>query len=101
MTNLEALKAVLSYPLSNNAFIKALNDRGLTDTATYSTSSAFELARADAIMTLVTAPNIKEGGFSLSQGDKKSLIELANGIYERNGVAPVVPKPTATFVQRW
>ena len=101
MTNLEALKAVLSYPLENNAFIKALNDRGLTESATYSKCSAFELARADAIMTLVTTPNVSEGGYSLSQSDKKALIELANGIYTSNGVPTVIPKPTAKFVQRW
>lgn len=101
MTNLEALKAKLNYPLSDNAFILALTDRGLSDSATYSACTAFNLAYADVIMTLVTAPNMTEGGFSLNLTEKNALINLANGIYERNGVASPFPKPTAKFVQRW
>jgi len=101
MTNLEALKGKLTYPLANNAFILALTDRGLVDSATYSKGQAFDLAYADAIMMLVTAPNTSEGGYSVSIADKETLIRLANGIYTKYGVATTVPKPTATFVQRW
>ena len=101
MTNLEALKGKLNYPLPNNAFILALTDRGLTDSATYSKCTAFDLAYADAIMNLVTAPNTSEGGYSISLSDKDALIKLANGIYAKCGVTGPFPKPTATFVQRW
>ena len=101
MTNLEALKGKLNYPLSDNAFILALNDRDLSETATYAKCQAFDLAYADAIMMLVTAPNTSEGGYSVSLSDKNALISLANGIYAKYGVAGTFPKPTATFVQRW
>ena len=101
MTNLEALKGKLSYPLPSNAFILALTDRGLVDSATYAKCQAFDLAYADAIMMLVTAPNTSEGGYSVSMADKNALIALANGIYDKYGVATAIPKPKATFVQRW
>jgi len=100
MTNLEAIKGKLDYPLKDNSFILALNDRGLTETATYTKCQAFDLAYADCIITLVAAPNKSEGGFSVSLSDKAILIKLANGIYTRYGEAGIA-KPTATFVQRW
>jgi hypothetical protein len=101
MTNLEAIKAKLNFPLPNNAFILALSDRGLTDSAIYVKSASFDLAYADSIMMLVTAPNTSEGGYSISLTDKAALIKLADGIYAKNGVASPSAKPTATFVQRW
>lgn len=100
MTNLEAIKGKLNYPLPDNSFILALNDRGLVETATYLKSQAFDLAYADCITTLVTAPNVSEGGYSVSLSDKATLIKLANGIYAKYG-QPGIMKPTATFVQRW
>lgn len=100
MTNLEAIKGKLNYPLSDNSFILALNDRGLVETATYSNCQAFELAYADSIKTLITAPNISEGGYSISLSDKAALIKLANGIYAKYGINSSL-NPTATFVQRW
>jgi len=99
MTNLEAIKGKLGYPLSDNAFILALDDRGLTSTDTYAKGQAFDLAYADAITTLITTPNVSEGGYSISLADKKNLIKLANGIYTKYGVASSL-KPTAKFVQR-
>lgn len=102
MTNIEALKAKLSYPLADNAFTLALTNRGLVDSATYAASSAaFELAYADTIFTLVTAPNTSEGGYSISLTDRKALIDLANGIYAANGIVSPLLKPTAKFVHRW
>lgn len=101
MTYLEAIKARLNYPLSDNAFVLALEDRGLTSTETYVKGQAFDLAYADAIMTLVTAPNIREGGYSLSLSDKGNLTKLANGIYVKYGAVNSLIRPTAKFVQRW
>ena len=100
MTNLEAIKGKLSYPLSDNAFIVALEDRGLTSTFTYAKGSAFDLAYADTIITLISAPNVSEGGYSVSLSDKKALLDLANGIYKKYGETTSSLKPTATFVQR-
>lgn len=100
MTYLEAIKARLNYPLSDNAFILALADRGLASTDTYVKGKAFDLAYADAITTLVTAPDVREGGYSVSLSDKANLIKLANGIYAKYGIASSL-KPTAKFIQRW
>lgn len=103
MTNLEAIKAKLNYPLSENAFILALQDRGLSSSEVYAASESFDLAYADTITTLVTAPNITEGGFQVSIADKTTLLSLAAGIYTKYGaVNPISSlKKTATFVQRW
>lgn len=101
MTFLEAIKGKLNFPLSDNSFIVALNDRGLTETATYAKGAAFDLAYADAIMTLVTSPNVSEGGYSISITERASLLKLADAIYARNGEASHTAKPTVKFVQRW
>jgi hypothetical protein len=101
MTNLEAIKGRLSYPLSDNAFILALTDRGLTYTDTYAKGQSFDLAHADLIITLISAPNVSEGSYSISLSDKTNLMKVANGIYAKYGVSSPIAKPTATFVQRW
>lgn len=102
MTNLAAIKAKLNYPLSDNSFILALLDRGLTSTATYSTSDkqALELAQADLIYTLATVPNVTEGGYSVSLSDKQSMLKVADGIYSKYGIRNP-SKPTVKFVQKW
>jgi hypothetical protein len=96
MTNLEALKAKLNYPLSDNSFILALSDRGLVSTATYADRKSLELAQADLIYTLVTTPNITEGGYSISLSDKSSLMRLADEIYLKYGIRNPL-RPIATF----
>ena len=102
MTNLEAIKGLVGYPLSDNAYTLALLNRGLTSTDEYSIGNKqqLELSQADLIFTLVSYPNVTEGGYSVSLSDKKTLISLANGIYTRYlQTSPF--KPTARFVQRW
>ena len=46
-------------------------------------SPAFLLAKADMIKNIVTAPNVSEGGVSISITDRKTLIGIANGIYAK------------------
>lgn len=103
MTYLEAIRGKLGYPLSENAFTLALLDRGLTAGDTYAKGQAFDLAYADAITTLITVPNVTEGGYSVSLTDKKTLLDLAGGIYKKYGVANPMSslKKKATFVQRF
>ncbi len=104
MTYLEAIKAKLSFPLSDaNSYVLALSDRGLTSTDTYVAGEPFDLAYADSIVMILTTPNISEGGYSISLTDRTALINLANGIYAKYGVANPVSslKPTAKFVNRW
>ena len=102
MTNLEAIKAKLSYPLSDNSYILALSDRGLSSTATYASSDrqSLELAQADLIYTLITTPNVTEGGYSVSLSDKNSMLRLADSIYAKYNVRPL-NTPRAKLVQKW
>ena len=100
MTYLEALKAKIDYPLTDNAFILALEDRGLTSTDTYTKGKLFDLAYADCLTQLVTMVDKKEGSFSLSFSEKENIIRIANGIYARYGIVSSL-KPTAKFVSRW
>ena len=102
MSYLEAIKGKLTYPLSDNAFILALLDRGLISSDIYKGGESFDLAYADSITTLVTVPNISEGGYKVSLSDKKTLLEVAAGIYAKYDVANPIGslKKTATFVQR-
>lgn len=102
MTNLEAIKAKVNYPLSDNAFKLALMDRGLTDSAMYEATNKkpMELAYADCLVTLISSPNISEGGYSISLSDKSALKTLASGIYQKWGMSDP-SKPTAKFIQPW
>jgi hypothetical protein len=73
---------------------KILVDNGLNDSDTYTgMSKAFELACASLYTLIVTSANISEGSFSVSASDKKILIDLANGIYNKYQViSPLAPK---------
>jgi hypothetical protein len=101
MTNLEAIKAKLSYPLPENAFILALEDRGVISDGVYVSGESFDLAYADTITMIVTNPNIKEGGFSINLTEKETLLKLADKIYKKYDVANPIGslKKTAKFVQ--
>lgn len=104
MTNLEAIKAKLNYPFSgvspDNAYILALQDRGLTSSDVYSDKKSLELAYADLCYTLVSSPNITEGGYSVSLSEKKLLTQVADSIFSKHGlISPLAPK--ATFFNVW
>jgi hypothetical protein len=100
MTNLEAIKGKVNYPLSENSFKVALQDRGLVDSATYSDKKSLELTRADLCYILISSPNIIEGGYSISLTDKKMLAKVADGIFAKYGlVSPLAPK--AIFINVW
>lgn len=105
MTNLEALKAKLGYPISDNTAELALTLRGLTITDTFTAGSqAFDLAYADSIITILTSPtSVSEGGYSISYSDRASLLSIANYLYARYGAANPLEtlRPKARFVHRW
>lgn len=103
MTNLEAIRGKLNYPLSENSFKVALEDRGLYSEDIYVKSEAFELAYADSIVMLLTSPDINEGGFSISMADRKTLLNISDKIYKTYDKASPISslKPKATFVQRF
>jgi hypothetical protein len=103
MTILEAIKStVAGYPLSDNTFLRVLTDRGLTSGDTYTgKSQAFELATADVYMTLVSATNITEGGFSVSLTDKSNFREMANAIYQKYADNASLNPKLRSMTQRW
>lgn len=105
MTNLEAIRGRLGYPLTDNSFTLALTNHDLTASGIYlAKSESFELAYAEAIVILLTSPqSIDEGGFKLTKTESKTLLAILNGIYTTYGVVnPLVSlNPTAQFVRRW
>ena len=103
MTNLDALKAKVGYPMADASFELALTKRGLTSTDIFTgEDSAFELAYADCILVLLTSPSsVQEGGYSIQLGGKDALADIANKIYDKYGKTIPTPKPVAKFVQRW
>lgn len=99
MTNLERLKGKFLYPVQESTLIGALLDRGLTDSDVYSVANirAMDLALADCAMTVITTPNIIEGGYQMSHSNKGELRRLADGLYARwNEVNPFNSSPKVT-----
>lgn len=82
-----ALKNTVSFPLSAGQVEVIAVERGLDLDAQFTRqmglSMVFQLAKADMIRCIVTAPNVTEGGVSISVADRKTLIGIANGIYAR------------------
>jgi hypothetical protein len=105
MTNLEAIKAsdCGKYQLSDNVYLKALLDRGITSTSTYGgISEAMELATADIYKILATGTNVKEAGYEITVPERNTLLSIANSIYQRWGyplIGATTPKVKA--VQPW
>lgn len=104
MTILEAIKESVGYPISDNRAQMTLVKRGLTGsneaTQDVLNGRAFELATADLIMWMVTAPNVSEGGYSISVADRKSMKDIASGIYSKYGIADN-SAPKARFISPW
>ncbi len=101
MTNLEAIKAKVNFPLPENAFKVALLDRGASDSATYSVGDqSFELAYADCLCIVINSSNMQEGGFSVSVGDRKYLVKQVSAIYEKYKKSNPL-KDKVKFVQPW
>lgn len=90
MTNLEAIKAAVNYPIEDNQAELALTDHSLTTTDTYTVlTQAFDLAKADILFMLASSGSISEGGYSISMTDKTAMLNVARGIYVKYGmVAP-------------
>jgi hypothetical protein len=104
MTNLEALQAKVGYPLATNTFILALINRGLSQTETYVAANMrlLELSQADCLKTLISSPNVSEGGYSLSASDKASIRKLADCIYSKWGESQNVSNPVIRdLTDRW
>jgi hypothetical protein len=95
MTNLEALKAIVQYPLDNNSFKLALISRSLTEIDTYSASNLkkLELAKADCLSTILSTPTTTEGGFSLAHTNKGEVRKEMERLYSKWGESYNVSNP--------
>lgn len=102
MTNLEAIKASVNYPISDDQADLALTDREVTSGGTYAgITQAFELAKADILVLLCSSANVQEGGYSISMTDKSNMLSIARGIYERYGVEHNLSPKVRDATSRW
>jgi hypothetical protein len=92
MTNLEALKASIGFPITDAQAELILLNRSVDKAEAYTgTTTKMQLSKADALILASSSPNIGEGGYSISQSDKSVLISEANRIYEANGESSAAP----------
>ena len=102
-TILQALKGVSGYPIPQATLSKVALRRGLDLTAEATAdvlvSSNLQLAEADVMMWVSTAPNVKEGGveFNLMVSDRESLRVQANAIYRELGDNAYQAESTVTY----
>ena len=82
MTILEALKAKVSYPLTEDTLNLLLIQRELNNDDEFDASVAKSNAFQGAVATV---PNMSEGGMSVSFNDASRFISLANKIYKNIG----------------
>ncbi len=87
MTNLEALKAIVGFPLDENSFKLALTNRSLVDTDTYSVANLkkLELSKADCLSMIISTPTIVEGGMQLSHTNKGEVRKEMERLYTKWG----------------
>lgn len=94
MTNLEALKASVNYPVDTIKVQKILIDNGLNDSETYvGFTEAFDLSTAALYILLATSADIQEGDMKISATEKANYMQLAATIHAKYAEPVVVSKP--------
>ena len=105
MTNLEAIRADMIYPLEDGNLEKALIDRGVSPSGDYSLSvkGDIELTRADLFVKMLAVPNIQQGGIVISLTEKSNLMKAASAIYLKNGEDDpfAISIPTVSGASPW
>lgn len=95
-----ALKSTVLFSLTDGQVGVIAEDRELDLDAQYTKAvgqtKGFQLAKADMIRAIVTAPNVSEGGVSISIDDRKTLIGIANGIYAKYEPESLIHEATPT-----
>ena len=88
MTILEAIKARVNYPMTNNQALEKLTGRGLDPTLEFdsevASSQAFQLAYADTLRFVITMVNLSQGG-SITAQNTAGIRGTANAIYKKYG----------------
>ena len=89
MTNLEALQAMLEYE-NTNLLAKALTDRGVSSSGTYSTANQrlVELSAADIYLVLLNHPDFREGSKYVNYS-KGALMSLRRELLRKWNALPV------------
>ena len=104
MTNLEALKAIVQYPLDDSSFKLALINRSLAEADNYTASNLklLELAKADCLGAILSSPDIAEGGFQLTHGNKEQLQKEMGRLYAKWGESQNIAGPRINdATNRW
>lgn len=88
MTNLQAIKQRVNYPLSDIQAEEKLLTRGVNPTDTFSKkvadSKEFRLAYADTLRFVLTMVNLSQGG-SITAQNPAGIRGTANAIYKQYG----------------
>lgn len=88
MTNLEALKARVNYPLTDAQAEEKLIGRDISPDGEFyvnvAKSKAFQLAYADTLRFIVTMVNLSQSG-SISAQNMAGIRGTANAIYKKYG----------------
>ncbi len=88
MTNLEAIKARVNYPLTDAQAEEKLLSRGVSADGIYSQAVSetqeFRLAYADTLRFVITMVNLSQGG-SVSAQNVAGIRGTANAIYKQYG----------------
>ena len=84
MTNLEVSKSLIgtNYPFEDSAYISGLLHAGVDPDAEYLPGREFDLALASSILFLITAADIKEGGYSASL-DRNAMLKVRQSLLDR------------------
>ena len=87
MTNLAALQSMVEYD-NDDLLSKALTDRGVSSSATYSAANqqSVELAAADIYLVLLNHPDFREGSKSIAY-KPGALMALRNRILAKYGMS--------------
>lgn len=98
-TILQGLRDEIHYPMSEGYLMNRLASRGLDAgerlTPEILQGDAFNLAVADALASIITLPDMREGDKSLSFATFKNLIsKRANDLYRKHG------EPESVFLEQ-
>lgn len=98
ITNIEALQSVIgiNYPFNDNMYSKAFIDASIlpgclnlnpTDEYVSANAKTVDLCVAGLILTVILSPDIKEGGYSVTQADRQALLTLRSQLLAKYGIS--------------
>lgn len=98
MTNLQALQSVIgvNYPYDANMYSKALIDASaipgcltLAEGDEYVAANAktIDLCVAGLVLTIISSPDVQEGGYKVTVADRQALLTLRNTLLAKYGIS--------------